>query len=449
MQGLLTHEYIMITKNLIRKTIKQANVSFIYLQFSDLLGHPKNVSIDVDKLDDILDSGLWFDGSSIEGFARIAESDMLLKPDFNTFAIIPWGNSGTKKVRLICDAFLPSGEPLDADPRHILKKVLQKTAPFGFDFYTGAEFEFYLLERHNLPDLHPHDTKSYFDYHPNSRAINICESTMQALSAFGIKSEMHHHEVGQGQHEIDIRFDTALKSADNVLSLKMALKAHSSGTELKATWMPKPISGFPGNGLHVHQSLWKNGKNAFSYPKNKHRLSELAFHFLAGQLAHAKALSAIVSPTVNSYKRLVSGFEAPVYICWGETNRSALIRIPHSPIRKASQAARLEYRAGDPSANPYLVFASLLAAGLDGIERKLEPPKLVEENVYEFKSDKLLKKHISTLPSDLREAVSELEKDPVILDIFGTAKEKYLQIKKEEWQQFSSQVTPWEIKRYI
>ena len=429
--------------------MESEKITFIYLQFSDLLGQPKNVVIDAEKLDDVLDAGLWFDGSSVEGFGRLAESDMLLKPDLDTFTIIPWSSSERKAGRLICQAFKPSGQPLPADPRQILQKTLTKAQEKGFFYFVGAEFEFYLFEREGLPQLQPHDDKSYFDYTPHSRAAEICEQTMKSLSAFGVKSEMHHHEVGMGQHEIDIRYDHALKSADNILALKMALKAYTANTELKAAWLPKPIFGFPGNGLHTHQSLWKSEKNAFYDPGGQYCLSKLALHFLAGQLAHARALSAIVSPTVNSYKRLVSGYEAPVYICWGQTNRSALIRIPLSSTDKAASSARLEYRAPDPSANPYLVFAALLAAGLDGIEKKMLPSAAVEDNVYEFGLAKLKENHIEVLPANLGEAIEALEKDPVILSIFGTTQNRYLKIKKEEWREFSTQVTPWEIERYL
>ncbi len=438
-----------MTKGQIRQTIEQEKIAFIYLQFTDLLGQPKNVVIDIDKLDEVLENGIWFDGSSVEGFGRLAESDMLLRPDTDTFAIVPWSPPERKAARLICRAFKPNGRSLPADPRQVLEKALEKAQSLGFDYLVGAEFEFYLFEREALPNLKPHDDKSYFDYTPQSRASIICESVMKALGAFGVRSEMHHHEVGKGQHEIDTHYDRALKSADNILTLKMALKAYTSDSGLKAVWMPKPIFGTAGNGFHVHQSLWKGGKNAFYDPKGRYCLSKTALHFLAGQLAHAKALSAIVSPTVNSYKRLVSGYEAPVYICWGQTNRSALIRIPQSSPEKAAASTRMEYRAPDASSNPYLTFAALLTAGLDGIERKILPAESIEENVYEFDGDKLTKNNIASLPGSLEEAAAELEKDEVVLNIFGTAKERYLEIKKAEWREFSRQVTPWEIERYL
>lgn len=438
-----------MTKNQIKKIIEENSILFIYLQFSDILGAQKNIIISLDKLDDVLEGGNWFDGSSVEGFARIAESDMLLRPDLDTFAILPWSLPERRAARFICDIYLPSGRRLLADPRFILQKQLDKAEKLGFDFQAGIEFEFYLFERAALPELKPHDNRSYFDSTPHSRAASICELTMKSLSAFSIRGEAHHHEVGSGQHEIDIRYDRALKSADNVFSMKGALKAHSSDTELKATWMPKPIFGLPGNGLHVHQSLWRGGRNVFYDNKNKYFLSKTAMQFLAGQIFHANALSAIVSPTVNSYKRLVSGYEAPVYICWGQTNRSALIRIPRSSLEKAEKSARLEYRAPDASSNPYLALAALLAAGLDGIEKKMTPLPAVEENVYEMDSNQLDKKGIGLLPGSLGEAIEALEEDKIILDIFGSAKDRYLDIKKEEWRQFLTQVSPWEIDRYL
>ncbi|OGC70940.1 hypothetical protein A3J33_04210, partial [candidate division WWE3 bacterium RIFCSPLOWO2_02_FULL_53_10] len=296
----------------IRNSVRRENISFIILQFTDLLGQPKTVEVSANRLDDILDSGIWFDGSSIEGFARIAESDMLLRPDLDTFAVLPWSLSERKAARLICNAYLTDGNPLPTDPRRILLNVLGEAQKMGFTFQVGAEFEFYLLERSRLPALVPHDDKGYFDYTPQSRATEICERTMQSLSAFGIESEMHHHEVGSGQHEIDTRYSGALKAADNILTLKVALKAYTSGTNLKAVWMPKPLTGFPGDGLHVHQSLWQGEENTFYDATHRTGLSEIAHQFLAGQLVHARALSALVSPTVNSYKRLVPGFEAPV-----------------------------------------------------------------------------------------------------------------------------------------
>lgn len=436
-------------KSQIRKIIKQEGISFLYLQFSDLLGRVKNVVVHVNKLEEVLENGVWFDGSSVEGFARVAESDMLLRPDLNTFAVIPWSRENRRAARFICDIYRPTGRRLKADPRFILQKIVERAKKMGFSYQVGAEFEFYLFEREALPDLKPHDDKSYFDYTPHSRAAAVCERVMRSLAAFGIRAEMHHHEVGPGQHEIDIHFDEALKSADNIMTLKMVLKAETGRSDLKASWMPKPIFGLPGNGLHVHQSLWQGGRNLFYHPRDRYFLSSLAKRFLAGQLAHARGLSAVVSPTVNSYKRLVSGFEAPVFLCWAHTNRSALIRIPRSAEEKAALSARLEYRAPDPSANPYLAFAALLAAGLAGIKEKKTPPPPLEENVYRLGKEQLEERGIGVLPATLGEALVELEKDEVVLGIFGSARERFLEIKKREWQEYLPRVTQWEIDHYL
>jgi len=429
--------------------LKEHNVQFIYLQFTDLLGTIKNVVIGKDRFQDAVETGIWFDGSSVEGFARIAESDMHLRPDLSTFAVLPWSPPERKAARILCDIYNANGKRLDADPRAILQKVIRQAHALGFTYQTAAEFEFHLFERSDLPELTPHDNKSYFDYTPHSRASEICELTMKSLPAFGIEGETHHHEVGGGHHEIDIKYDQAMKSADNIVSVKTALKAYSSGGELKVSWMPKPIHGVPGNGMHAHQSLWKDGTNLFYEPRNKYFLSRTAIFFLAGQLSHAKALSALVSPSINSYKRLVPGYEAPVYICWGQQNRSALVRIPKISNNKAKTATRLEYRAPDCTANPYLAFAALLGAGLDGIKRKLTPPSPVEENVYHYDDTALTKNHIDTLPHNLQEAIDELKKDKVILACLGKTAERYIEIKEEEVKEYSKQVTPWELTRYL
>lgn len=439
----------LVRKKQIEKIIKKENIAFLYLQFSDLLGQVKNIVVPAKKWEAVLEDGVWFDGSSVEGFGRVAESDMRLCPDLSTFAILPWTNEERKAARFICNIYTPSGRRLKSDPRFILQKTLEKAKKLGFDFLVGAEFEFYLFERESLPQLKSHDDKSYFDYTPHSRASAICEQVMAACSFFEIEAEAHHHEVGPGQHEIDIRYDQALKTADNIMTLKMILKAFTGKSELKAVWMPKPIFGLPGNGLHVHQSLWRNGKNLFYQKEGQYQLSLLALRFLAGQLNHAPALTAIVSPTVNSYKRLVSGFEAPVYICWGQNNRSSLIRIPKNIAKKAKVSARLEYRAPDPTANPYLALAVLLAAGLDGIEKNQKPPLPTEENVYEFDSQKLAKNKIKILPQTLGEAIEALKNDLTILEVLGGAGKRYLEIKSQEWREFLIQITDWEKEKYL
>ncbi|MGB9911699.1 MAG: type I glutamate--ammonia ligase [Microgenomates group bacterium] len=436
-------------KREIKKIIEKENLAFIYLQFSDLFGQVKTIVIPASLWEKVLEEGIWFDGSSIEGFARISESDMRLRPDPQTFAVLPWSEPERKAGRFICNIYNSKDRRLPADPRFILEKAISQAKKLGYHYLVGAEFEFYLFERSFLPQLQPHDNKSYFDYTPHSRASAICEKVIQALLSFGIKAEAHHHEVGPGQHEIDLHYDEALKTADNIMTLKMTLKAFTGQSDLKAVWMAKPIKGLPGNGLHIHQSLWKKGKNLFYQKNGQYQLSSLALNFLAGQLTHAKALSALVSPTVNSYKRLVSGFEAPVYICWGQTNRSSLIRIPQNIPQKAKISTRLEYRAPDPTANPYLALAGLLSAGLEGIKRKISPPPPVEENVYEFDFHELLRNKIDLLPESLREAINALKEDQLILEVLGRAKNRYLEIKEREWKEFLVEVTDWEKERYL
>jgi glutamine synthetase len=361
-----------MTLEQLSEIIKNEGVKSILLQFSDLTGKIKVVETESYRFPDIVNYGVWYDGSSVEGHARIYESDMLLKPDLATFAILPWTNTEYKSARIICDICLTNGQPFTGDPRYILKKTIAEAKAMGFDYYTAAELEFFLFERNALPKLVPHDHKSYFDYTPTSRASRICRRVMDSLEAFGIRGETYHHEVAEGQHEIDINYDLALKSADNILTVKAALKAYTNFENLKVTFMPKPIQGINGSGMHVHQSLFQNQINAFFSQEDQYNLSPLAYQFLAGQLKHTRALSAIMAPTINSYKRLVPGYEAPVNICWGRVNRSALIRIPQINLNRP-QSTRIELRCPDPLANPYLAFAAMLACGLDGIKNKIEP----------------------------------------------------------------------------
>jgi glutamine synthetase len=435
----------------IEDLIKTEGVKTILLQFSDLTGKIKVVETESYRFRETVKFGAWYDGSSVEGHARIYESDMLLKPDLSTFAILPWTNTEFKAARIICDIYLPNGQPFIGDPRYILKKILSEAKEnFNFEYYTAAELEFFLFERSELPNrLAPHDHKGYFDYTPTSRASRICRRVMDSLSAFGIKGETYHHEVAEGQHEIDIRYDNALKSADNVLTVKTALKAYANGESLKVTFMPKPLQGINGSGMHIHQSLFSGDKNIFFDQNDKYNLSQVAYQFLAGQLLHAPALVAIVAPTVNSYKRLVPGYEAPVNICWGRINRSALIRIPQISPNKP-QSARLELRCPDPSANPYLAFAAMLATGLDGIKKQLTPPEPVEENVYLLNEEERMKRGIKTLPASLAAALVELSHDDILRNLLGEhALRAMIQAAKKDIDEARLEVTPWEVARYL
>ncbi|MBU4311078.1 type I glutamate--ammonia ligase [bacterium] len=435
----------------LKEVIEREKVEFLYLLFTDIAGTPKKVTIQAAQLEDALAHGVWFDGSSIEGFARICESDMLLRPDIDTFVILPWSGEAGRAAQMICDIYTPEEKPFPGDPRGCLKRTIAEAKKLGYTYQVGPEVEFFLLDEGQEPNLVPHDERGYFDLAVQSRAVKICQDTVRSLQEMGIRCESYHHEVSHGQHEIDLFYDNALRIADSILSLKQALETHASGTGLKVTFMPKPIFGINGSGMHTHQSLAdKEGSNAFYSAKDEYGLSPVAYQFLAGQMKHARSLVAIVAPTVNSYKRLVPGYEAPVYICWGRINRSALIRVPQVTKSKGAAGARLELRCPDPSCNPYLAFASMLAAGLDGIKRNLRSPKAVEENVYHFDDLKLASLKIETLPTNLKEAVEEFEKDRVLTSALGEhITEYFVRAKKQEWKDFLLQVTAWEVEQYL
>ncbi|MEM4634041.1 MAG: glutamine synthetase family protein, partial [Candidatus Anstonellaceae archaeon] len=360
---------------------RSKGVQFVDLEFVDILGNPKMCEVTVERLEDVLTSGTWFDGSSIEGFARIAESDMFLVPDTSTWATLPWTNNRT--ARLICDVYIDEKTPFLGDPRNVLKRQLEKASKKGYEYKVGPELEFFIFKGNGSDEVQVHDNAGYFDLATRDAAFELRQEMVPALEKMGMKIERSHHEVAQGQHEIDFTYGNALPIADSVLTYKTTVKTLSKKYGLYASFMPKPIYGINGSGMHVHQSLWDKDKNLFYDPKNEYWLSDTALHFLAGIIAHARALAAITNPTVNSYKRLVPGYEAPVYICWGRINRSALIRIPRNLAGK-EKGTRIECRFPDPSCNPYLAFAAMLAAGLDGIEKKLEPPQPVEERVYGY-----------------------------------------------------------------
>jgi len=430
--------------------VKADNVTLLNLQFTDILGSLKQVTASVKNLYDILAYGAWFDGSSVEGFARIHESDLYLKPDPGTYALIPWLSSPEgNTARLICDIYKPDGSPFEGDPRFILKKALKKANKLGFEYNTGPELEFFLFKEGDA-DLSPIDNGGYFDL-ATVEAHSIRREITTALEMFGIDVEAAHHEVGKGQHEIDFKFGDALITADRLLTLRVTVKAIAQRHGLRASFMPKPVMGMPGSGMHVHQSLFdiKSKKNAFYNPNDKYNLSKIAYNFIAGQLHHIKGMMGVLCPTVNSYKRLVTGFEAPVYISWARINRSALIRVPQW-FEDKHGSARMELRCPDPACNPYLAFAVMLAAGLDGIEKKTELSEPVEEDLYEFDEDKLVSRNIDTLPSSLFEAVLEMKRNKLIHSVLGDhLYKRYVNIKTREWNEFKMQVTPWEVEKYI
>jgi glutamine synthetase len=437
------------------KLAEERNLRFVSLQFTDIVGHVKSVQVPMHQLTEAVEHGKWFDGSSIEGFARIAESDMFLVPDLDTFAEIPWeaGSSegSTGSARVICDVFTPNGDPFPGDPRGVLRRQLERAKKLGFTFNTGPELEFFLLRREN-GDIEPlpHDAAGYFDL-SEDLGTEVRKEMMNGLEAFGIKVETAHHEVATGQHEIDFQYADALRTADNAVTFKTTLKAVAATKGLYATFMPKPFFGINGSGMHTHQSLWedKRGRNAFSDPKDPYGLSTTARQYIAGTLEHARGMIAVLAPLVNSYKRLVPGYEAPVYIGWARINRSALIRIPQHSKGQVN-SVRIELRCADPSSNPYLAFACMLAAGLDGIERKLTPPDPVEENLYHLDAAKLESRKIRQLPGTLREALDELSRDEVIRDALGEhIFERFVEAKTEEWDEYRMQVSAWEVERYL
>ena len=430
--------------------VKEDNIRFITLQFTDLLGVPKEVIIPAEQTEDASHNGVWFDGSSVEGFARIQESDLFLKPDMATYAVVPWLTEEGKTARLICDIYHSDGRPFEGDPRFVLKQAAAEAAKEGFEYNVGPEPEFYLFRADGQNRTSPIDYGSYFDLssHEGYKAI---KKIISALENFGIKVETSHHEVGFGQYEIDFNYGHCLDVADKVLTLKYTAKKIAQMHQLHATFMPKPMMGRAGSGMHVHQSLFdiKKKTNAFYDEELKYNLSKIAYNFIAGQIKHINAMCAILCPTVNSYKRLVSGFEAPVYVTWAAMNRSALLRVPKW-FKEKSEAARIEMRCPDPACNPYLAFAVMLKAGLDGIKNNLEPPEPVEENIYSLDDESLVRRKIDVLPTSLAEALDELKKDKVLQETLGGHLfERYIDVKTKEWGEFKKQVTNWEIETYL
>lgn len=428
-----------------------ADVKFIRLQFTDIFGIPKNVEIPAEVLETVLDKGIAFDGSSIEGFMRISESDMYLRPDPSTFVVHPWSEVNGKTARIICDVLRPDGAPFEGDPRYALKRVVTRAEALGYQMYAGAEAEFFLFRRdpHGLPSLELHDKGGYFDLDPLDRGEEARKDIVVALERMGFEVEAAHHEVAPSQHEIDFRYADVLRTADNIVTFKSVVKKIALEHELHATFMPKPIAGINGSGMHTHLSLFQDRRNAFYDPENPpYHLSETARQFLAGLIEHIDAITVLANPTVNSYKRLVPGYEAPVNISWARINRSALIRVPASNTPETS--TRLELRSPDPSANPYLMYAAILASGLDGLERGLTPPAAIEENIYEMTEQERVEREINTLPGDLAEALRALERDEVVQAALGPhVLEKYLEAKQQELREYRLAVTPWEIQRYL
>ncbi|WP_435319650.1 type I glutamate--ammonia ligase [Haloarchaeobius sp. TZWSO28] len=431
--------------------IEEQNVDFLRLQFTDILGTVKNVSVPASQAEKAFTEGIYFDGSSIDGFVRIQESDMRLEPDPSTFAILPWRNTEeSAAARLICDVMNTStGEPFSGDPRGVLKRAIERAEDMGYDINAAPEPEFFLFEEDEdgRATTKTNDAGGYFDLAPKDLAQDVRRDIIYGLESMGFDIEASHHEVAQGQHEINFTYDDALSTADNVATFRSVVRAIAAEHDLHATFMPKPIPRINGSGMHTHISLFQGGENAFHDDDDEFNLSETAKQFVAGILEHAPAITAVSNPTVNSYKRLVPGYEAPVYVAWSDRNRSALIR---KPAARVPAASRIEARFPDPSCNPYLAFAALIHAGLDGIEQGLECPDPVRENIYEFDEQKREEYGINTLPTNLGEAVDALEEDEVIGDALGEhVYEKFVEAKRAEFKDYLVDVSDWELDRYL
>ena len=437
------------TKEDIIRLVQEENVKFIRLQFTDILGTIKNVEIPVSQLEKALDNKMMFDGSSIEGFVRIEESDMYLYPDLDTFVIFPWTAEKGKVARFICDIYNPDGTPFEGDPRNNLKRVLKEMEELGFTaFNLGAEPEFFLfkLDEKGEPTLELNDNGGYFDLAPTDLGENCRRDIVLELEEMGFEIEASHHEVAPGQHEIDFKYADAIKACDDIQTFKLVVKTIARKHGLHATFMPKPLFGVNGSGMHCNLSLFRNGENAFYDPNTEDGLSETALQFIAGVIKHATSFTAVTNPTVNSYKRLVPGYEAPCYVAWSGRNRSPLIRIPAS----RGMSTRIEVRSVDPSANPYLAMAVLLKAGLDGIKNKLTPPKPVDRNIYVMTKEERIENGIVDLPATLYEALENLKQNEVIVSALGSHLfEHFVEAKEIEWDMFRTQVHPWEREQYI
>ena len=436
------------TKNDIMSLVQEEDVEFIRLQFTDIFGNLKNVAVTVSQLKKALDGECMFDGSSIEGFARIEESDMYLHPDFSTLNIFPWRPQQGKVARFICDVYRPNGTPFEGDPRYILKRAIKEAENLGYVFEVGPECEFFLFntDENAMPTTNTHEQAGYFDLGPVDFGENARRDMVLTLEEMGFVIEASHHEVAPAQHEIDFRYDEALATADNIMTFKLAVKTIAKRHGLHATFMPKPKYGVNGSGMHINMSLSKDGKNIFADKDDKNGLSKEAYYFIGGIMKHMKGMTAITNPLVNSYKRLVPGFEAPVHIAWSVTNRSPLIRIPASH----GIGTRIELRSPDPSANPYLALAVCLRAGLDGIVNKIMPPASVDCNIFEMSDAQKKENGIEEIPGTLIEAIYDMEKDDLVREVLGEhTYTKYIAAKKAEWYRYRSRVTDWEINEYL
>jgi glutamine synthetase len=429
------------------KSIEENQVRFLRLQFVDIGGMVKNVGIPVSQAEKALKSGIAFDGSSIEGFVRIEESDMILKPDINTYMILPWDVSGGKVARIICDVYKPNGKPFEGDPRYVLKRAIQKAAKCGYVMNTGPEIEFFLFERKDGQAVpKPHDFASYFDFPPVDRAEEVRQNMVGALENMGFNIEASHHEVSNGQHEIDFKYADALTTADNVITFKFITRSIALKDNLHVSFMPKPIFGINGSGMHTNISLFKGNKNAFYDESKDMKVSDTLRYFVGGLKKHVQSFTAVTNPIVNSYKRIVPGYEAPVYIAWSGANRSSMIRIPAA----RGLSTRVELRNPDPSCNPYLSFAVILMAGLDGVENKIDPGEPTTLNLFHLSEEERKEHGIESLPGNLKEALDNMETDTIIRDALGEhVYSDFMRLGRAEWDAYRICVHDWEINRYL
>jgi glutamine synthetase len=434
-------------KEYVLEQAKRLGVKFVRLWFTDILGFLKSFAITVEELPEALEAGMGFDGSSIQGYARVDESDMIALPDPSTFVILPWRPQEDAVARMFCDIMTPDGGPYPCDPRYVLKRNLQEAAQMGFTYYVGPELEFFYLRSPDAPEVLDHG--GYFDLTPRDEAVDLRRETVLYLEQMGIHAEYSHHEVAPSQHEIDLHYADALTMADWTMTHRLVVKEVAVSHGLYATFMPKPLFGVNGSGMHTHMSLFRGDRNAFFSPDDKYHLSEVAYRFIAGLLRHAREITLVTNQWVNSYKRLVPGYEAPVYVSWALRNRSDLVRVPaYHPGRE--QATRIEYRAPDPACNPYLAFAVMLAAGLEGIKQGYECPPPVERNVYEMTPQEREELGIQTLPGSLQEAIQEAEKSELVRRCLGEEVfEKLLDSKRIEWHRYRAQVHEWELREYL
>ena len=439
-----------MTRDEIMKTIKEKNVNFFRLQFVDIFGAMKNIAMPRSQIEKALDGKIMFDGSSIEGFVRINESDMYLKPDYDTFVVLPWREKdGNNAARIICDVYKPDGTPFVGCPRNNLKRILADAKAMGYTMNVGTECEFFLFRRDEdgLPTTITDDVTGYFDVEPDDSGIDCRRKIIQTLEAMGFEIEASHHEVAEGQHEINFKYADALTAADNTVTFKWVVRSIAAEFGLHATFMPKPVFGINGSGMHTNQSLFNlDGTNAFFDEKGPLQLSEVAYKYIAGIMKHAKGFAGITNPLVNSYKRLVAGYEAPVYVAWSASNRSALIRIPAS----RGLGTRTEVRCPDPTCNPYLAFAMMLNSGLDGVKNNLPVPDSVNVDIFEMTPAEKEEAGIASLPANLYEAIQELKANPIAKDALGAhILGKYIEGKEKEWDTFRMAVTDWELDSYL